>query len=105
MFLLAACTTPKIEPPEQTNLNVRMAVEGADKFEHYIQSLTIYAFRRTADQTYVYDSTLAVLDSAGIAVLEGGGGTGYDKVFKMNVAVGDYRLFSSEMRMAGSKEN
>ena len=93
MFLLAACTTPKIEPPEQTNLNVRMAVEGADKFEHYIQSLTIYAFRRTADQTYVYDSTLAVLDSAGIAVLEGGGGTGYDKVFKMNVAVGDYRLF------------
>ena len=77
MFLLAACTTPKIEPPEQTNLNVRMAVEGADKFEHYIQSLTIYAFRRTADQTYVYDSTLAVLD----------------KVFKMNVAVGDYRLF------------
>ena len=60
MFLLAACTTPKIEPPEQTNLNVRMAVEGADKFEHYIQSLTIYAFRRTADQTYVYDSTLAV---------------------------------------------
>ena len=70
MFLLAACTTPKIEPPEQTNLNVRMAVEGADKFEHYIQSLTIYAFRRTADQTYVYDSTLAVLDSAGIAVLK-----------------------------------
>ena len=65
MFLLAACTTPKIEPPEQTNLNVRMAVEGADKFEHYIQSLTIYAFRRTADQTYVYDSTMAVLDSAG----------------------------------------
>ena len=62
LFLLAACTTKKIEPPERTNLNVLMVTEGADKFEHYIHSLTIYAFRRTADRTYVYDSTLAVLD-------------------------------------------
>lgn len=93
LFLLAACTTKKIEPPEQTNLNVQMAAEGADRFEHYIHSLTIYAFRRIADQTYVYDLTLAVLDSAGIAALEEGGGTGNKKVFKMNVPVGNYRLF------------
>lgn len=93
LLLCVACSTKKIDIPEEVGLTLRMATEGADRFENYIHSLKIYAFRLLADGTYVYDKTLATLDSAGISALQDGSSKGDSKFFETQLGVGKYKLF------------
>lgn len=107
LVLLAACTTKKITPPEGAALALQMGTEGPDKFENYIHSLTVYAFRLLADGSYVYDRTVAVLDSAGIAALQDGSTKGDSKLLDMQLPVGKYKLFfvgNANGKLNGSPE-
>lgn len=92
LMLLSACSDSKVKQPEPAGLSLEMATEGAARFEDYIHSLDIYAFRKLADGSFVYDRTLAQLDAAGVAALADGSGEGDTKVFGMDLPVGTYEI-------------
>lgn len=107
LVLLGACTTKKITPPEGAAFSLQMSTEGADKFENYIHSLTVYAFRLLADGSYVYNRTIAVLDSADIVALRDGSAKGDSKLLDMQLPVGKYKLFfigNANGKISGSPE-
>ena len=60
-----ACSDPPLKQPADTNLNLRLATTGASRFEDYIHTLNIYAFRKTVSGDFVYAETLAELDPPG----------------------------------------
>lgn len=91
--LLFCCSDPKIEQPEEAALNLQMATEGINRFEDYIHSLNIYAFRKKADNSYVYYRTLAELDAAGVAGLTDASTQGDAKLFDAELAVGTYEIY------------
>lgn len=93
LLLFVACSQKKISPPEGEALQLQLATEGAGRFEDYIQDLSIYAFRQTAEGGFVYDKTVAELDAQAIAGLEDGADQGTAKYFKTNLRVGTYELY------------
>lgn len=93
LAICVGCSTKKIEPPGDVSASLRMATVGASRFEDYIHSLGIYAFRKTAGGDYVYARTLAELDADGIAALEDGSAEGNAKYFPINLPVGTYEIY------------
>lgn len=93
MILLMACSERKIEQPEETGVRLQMATEGAERFEDYIHTLNIYAFRRQADGSYVYYRTVNLLNQEEIAGLKDGSADGNSKYLEMNLPVGSYELY------------
>lgn len=92
LALLYACSDGHVKPPEPTGLSLELATEGAARFEDYIHSLDIYAFRKLADGSFVYYRTLAQLDAAGVGALADGSAEGDTKVFGMDLPVGTYEI-------------
>ena len=94
LALVAGCTQKKIETPESASFSLQMATEGASRFEDYIHSLNIYAFRKTAGGTFVYARTLAELDAGEIAALNDASVKGDSKFFQTDLAIGTYELYA-----------
>lgn len=88
-----SCSDKKLRQPGETNLEVRMLTDGAERFEEYIHSLNIYAFRKQSDDSYVYFQTIAQLNEKEIAGLEDGSANGNSKYFKMNLPIGIYEIY------------
>ena len=88
-----ACSDPPLKQPADTNLNLRLATTGASRFEDYIHTLNIYAFRKTVSGDFVYAETLAELDAEEIAGLQDDSDKGDAKLFNMNLEVGTYQIF------------
>lgn len=104
LIALMGCSEKKITPPDRVALSLRMATEGASRFEDYIHSLSIYAFRKTASGIYVYAETLAELDADGVAGLKNASEKEDSKYFEAILAVGTYKLFmvgNADGQMAG----
>ena len=93
LLLVVACSDKKVESPEGVEGNFRMAVEGAGRFEDYIHDLSVYAFRKTATGTYVYDKTIAELDAANISALKNASAKGNAKYYPFTIGVGTYDLY------------
>lgn len=93
IVLLFCCSDPKLEQPGEVGLNLQMATEGISRFEDYIHSLDVYAFRKKADNSYVYYRTLAQLDAAGVAGLQDASTQGDAKLFDADLAVGTYEVY------------
>lgn len=91
--LLNACSNKTINLPEGVGMNLQLATVGAGRFEDYIHSLDIYAFKLTAGGEYIYDKTLARLDSAEIVALADGSAKGDTKLLPVQVAVGTYEFY------------
>lgn len=88
-----ACSDPSLKQSEDTNLNLRLATTGASRFEDYIHTLNIYAFKKTGSGGFVYAETLAELDAEGITGLQDGSAKRDAKLFNMNLEVGTYQIF------------
>ena len=56
------CSQKNIEMPEEGRFSLQLATAEASRFEDYIHSLNVYAFRKTAEETFVYAATLAELE-------------------------------------------
>lgn len=93
LVLLMGCSTGKMDLPEEGNVRLQMATHEVGPFENYIHSLGIYAFRKSADHSYVYSRTLAELEEGEIAGLQDGSVKGDSKLFKLNLPVGTYELY------------
>ena len=89
-----ACSDPPLKQPADTNLNLRLATTGASRFEDYIHTLNIYAFRKTVSGDFVYAETLAELDAEEIAGLQDDSDKGDAKLFNMNLEVGEGEIVS-----------
>lgn len=87
------CSNGKIKQPETTGMDLKLAIEGPVRFEDYIHSLNIYAFRKLADNSYVYDRTMAELNGTEIADLQDASANGNSKIFRMNIPVGTYEIY------------
>lgn len=92
LILLMGCSERKIEQPEKTGISFQMVTEGAERFEDYIHTLNIYAFRRQADGSYVYYRTVNLLNQEEIAALKEGSVDGSSKFLEMNLPVGSYEI-------------
>lgn len=93
LILLMGCSERKIDQPEKTGISFQMVTEGAERFEDYIHTLNIYAFRRQADGSYVYYRTVNLLNQEEIAGLKDGSVDGSSKYLEMNLPVGSYELY------------
>lgn len=105
IVLLLCCSDPKLEQPEEAGLSLQMATEGISRFEDYIHSLDVYAFRKKGDNSYVYHRTLAQLDAAGVAGLKDASTQGDAKLFDAELAVGTYEIYfvgNAAGRLSGS---
>lgn len=91
---MTGCSQKKIESPEGTGFSLQMATEGVGRFEEYIHDLNIYAFRKTAEGSFVYSRTLAILYAEDIARLEDGSAKGDSKWLNTSLAVGTYEIYA-----------
>lgn len=90
----ASCSDKKAEIPSHVRFSMNMATEEAGLFENYIHSLHIYAFRKTAENKYVYARTLGELDQTDIKGLKDTSPRGDAKYFTADLAVGTYTIYA-----------
>lgn len=88
------CSQKNIEMPEEGRFSLQLATAEASRFEDYIHSLNVYAFRKTAEETFVYAATLAELEAADIAALADGSERGNSKILPIDLAVGTYAVYA-----------
>lgn len=98
LFLFTACAEHSSEIPEASRaVKLNMAVEGIDKFEQYIHSLTVYAFKKSDGDSYRFYRVLAELDGNDIRQLADGGRPGDNfttsKVLEVEIEAGDYQFY------------
>lgn len=95
LCFVAACSDDADDTKQSSgNLRLAMAVETSGSLNMYIRSLSVYAFRRQENGTYVFFRSLAELNGEDIQNLEERQEKAVSsKILHIELPVGNYRLY------------